>query len=138
MAPMKYLLKYLPHIAGILLGALFLMASGMFFLGMGPKELPPEGTPVRHFMDATGPTHFMTFVKVFELVGGILVMIPRLRNFGLLLLVPIIVNIVAFHIFVVGNPKTLLVDPMHVAVWVLPLYLLWVSRRSLAGLVNKP
>ncbi len=44
----------------------------------------PEGTPIAHFNAAVMPTGYMTFIKVFEFVGGILVMIPRLRNIGLL------------------------------------------------------
>lgn len=134
---MKKLLSFLPAIAGILLGLLFLMASGMFFFGPPPppEVLPPAGTPAGHFMEATGPTGYMHFVKVFELVGGLLVCIPRLRNFGLLLLGPVIVNIVAFHVFL-GSPKMLL-DPMHLAVLVLAAYLFWAGRRQFAGLLNR-
>src|ERR1041385_2743513 len=99
--------KYLPCIAGIILGLLFLMASIPFFLKLMPEPKFPEGTPIAMFMGAFGPTGYMTFVKIFELVGGILVMIPRLRNIGLLLLGPVIVNIIAFTVFV-GDPKDLL------------------------------
>ena len=51
-------------------------------------------------MIAFAPTGYLTFVKVLEVVGGILVALPRTRNFGLLILGPIIVNILAFHVFV--------------------------------------
>ena len=44
-------------------------------------------------------TGYVKFVKIFEFVGAILVMIPRLRNVGLLLLGPVIVNIIAYHTF---------------------------------------
>jgi uncharacterized membrane protein YphA (DoxX/SURF4 family) len=130
--------KCLPCIAGCILGALFLMASIMFFLGLGPKPEFPEGSPIAHFMAAFGPTGYMKFVKVFELTGGILVMIPRLRNIGLLLLGPVIVNILAFHIFVTG-PESLL-DYKHM--WMLyvivlcALYLLGKARGKFAGLLN--
>ena len=62
--------KYLPCIVGGILGALFLMASVKFFLGLGPKPEFPEGSPIAHFMAAFGPTGYMKFVKVFELTGG--------------------------------------------------------------------
>lgn len=126
--------KYPPIIAGILLGLLFLMAGVMFFLGIGPKEPPPEGTPMAHFMAAMGPTGYFTFIKIFELAGGLLVMIPRLRNFGLLLLGPVIVNIVAFHVFV-GDPHELL-NPMILVMLALALYLLWAGRRGFAALLK--
>ncbi len=98
--------NYLPCIAGVLLGLCFLAASipVLFNLIKIPATDCPEGTPVWHFMQAFVPTGYVKFVKIFEFVGGIVVMIPRLRNLGLLLLGPVIVNIIAFHVFV-GDPK---------------------------------
>src|SRR6185436_5285783 len=90
-----FMKKYVPIVAGIVLGLLFIMASTMYFLKLGPKPDFPDGSPIAHFMAAFGPTGYMSFVKVFELTGGILVAIPRTRNFGLLLLGPIIINIIA-------------------------------------------
>jgi putative oxidoreductase len=95
---------------------------------------PPEGSPAAMFFGAFGPTGYMTFVKVFELLGGVLVAIPRTRNFGLLILGPILVNIIAFHIFV-SDPKELL-NPMLLLLLALALYLLWVERKRFAGLIN--
>ena len=62
--------KYLPIIAGLVLGGLFVMASVMFFLKLGPQPTFPEGSPIAHYMAAFGPTGLMHFVKVFELLGG--------------------------------------------------------------------
>lgn len=126
--------KYPPLLAGIVLGLLFVMAAVMFFLNLGPKPAFPEGSPISHFFAACGPTGYLKFVKVFELVGGLLVMIPRLRNFGLLLLGPVIVNIVAFNALIAG-PRQLL-NPMVIAVIVLSLYLLWVGRKQFANLLG--
>jgi putative oxidoreductase len=126
--------KYPPIVAGVLLGLLFLMASVTFFLKLVPEQKIPEGTPAAMFMGAFGPTGYMAFVKVFELTGGLLVMIPRLRNLGLLLLGPVIVNILAFHIFVAAGKD--LFNPILVGVVVLALYLLWDARRKFAGLLN--
>jgi uncharacterized membrane protein YphA (DoxX/SURF4 family) len=125
--------KWLPIIAGVVLGGLFVMASAMFFLNMVPKMDFPEGSPISHFMAAFGPTGYMKFVKVFELTGGLLVMIPRLRNIGLLLLGPVIVNIVAFHFLIAGDGLT---DKITVTVLVLALYLLWDGRKKFAGLLD--
>jgi hypothetical protein len=128
-------MKYLPSIAGGLLGALFLMTSLMFFFNMMPDEPPPpEGSPAAHFMAASGPTGYMKFVKVFEFLGAILVAIPRTRNFGLLVLGPIIINILAFHAFVTQGQG--LFDPMLIFICVLALYLLWVGRKQFAGLAG--
>lgn len=126
--------KYLPLVAGIVLGLLFVMASAMFLLKLVPEPKLPEGSPISHFMSAVGPTGYMHFVKVFELLGGILVAVPRTRNLGLLVLGPIILNILAFHLFI-ASPKGLL-DPMLVIIVLLALYLVWVERRAFGGLVT--
>lgn len=127
-------MKYLPNIAGILLGLLFIMSSVVVLFNLVPTPPIPEGTPMAMFMGAFGPTGYMTFVKVLELVGGILVTIPRTRNFGLLVLGPIIVNILAFHLFVTKGVGML--NPMLIFIVLLALYLLWVGRKAFAGLLN--
>ena len=125
--------KCLPAIAGIVLGAIFIMASSMYFLGKMPKMEFPEGSPIAMFMGAFGPTGYMSFVKVFELTGGILVMLPRTRYFGLLLLGPVLVNIVAFHLFIA---KGGLVDWMLDIALACALYLLWAGRSRFAALLG--
>ena len=126
--------KCLPCIASVVLGLCFIMASTMFFLNLGPKPEFPEGSPIAHFMAAFGPTGYMKFVKIFELAGGIVVMIPRLRNIGLLLLGPVIVNIIAFNTLV-GDPKNLL-NPMLIIIVLCALYLLGKARAKFSGLLN--
>jgi hypothetical protein len=128
-------MKYLPAIAGVLLGGLFIMSAVVVLFGLVQMPPPPEGTPAGHFMAAFGPTGYMTFVKVLELVGGLLVAIPKTRNLGLLILGPILVNILAFHVFVMKG--TALLDPMLIAIVLLTLFLLWSERRAFAGLVNR-
>lgn len=108
-------------------------ASPVLFNLITPPPLP-EGTPAAHFMAALWPTGYVKFVKIFEFAGGIIVMIPRLRNFGLLLVGPVIVNIIAFHVLV-DDPKHLL-NPLLDIIMGCALYLLWNARRNFAGLLN--
>lgn len=130
--------KYMPCIAGVLLGLCFLMASiPVLFNLITPPPLP-EGTPAAHFMAAFWPTGYMKFVKIFEFVGAIVVMIPRLRNIGLLLLGPVIVNILAFHALI-GDPKEFLDFKQMWILYVIvlcSLYLLGKARGKFAGLLN--
>ena len=126
--------KHLPNIAGILLGLLFLMASLIVLLKLAPEPKYPEGSPVALFMGAFGPTGWMTFVKICELTGGILVAIPRTRNLGLLVLGPTIINILAFHTFITHGEG--LLNPMLDVIVALALYLLWDARKKFAGLLN--
>ena len=128
-------MKYAPAIAGIILGLLFIMSAVVVLFNLVQAPPPPAGTPAAMFFGAFGPTGYLTFVKVLELVGGILVAIPRTRNLGLLVLGPIIVNILAFHIFV-SSPKELL-NPMLIGIVLLALYLLWAERKAWAGLVRR-
>ena len=127
-------MKHAPMIAGILLGLLFVMSSVVVLFNLVPAPPPPEGTPAALFMGALMPTGYMTFVKVLELTGGILVAIPRARNFGLLVLGPIIVNILAFHLFIMKGEG--LFNPMIIIMVLLALFLLWVGRKAFAGLLH--
>jgi putative oxidoreductase len=126
--------KHLPTVAGIVLGLLFVMASIVVLFNLAPTPTFPEGSPIALFMGAFGPTGYMTFIKIFELIGGVLVAIPRTRNVGLLVLGPIILNIIAFHMFITGGEG--LLSPMLGVIVALALYLLWVGRKSFAGLLN--
>ena len=127
--------KCIPIAAGIVLGLLFVMSAVTVLFNLVKMPPPPEGTPAAMFFGAFGPTGYLKFVKVLELAGGLLVMIPRLRNLGLLVLGPIIVNILAFHIFIGGGFKDLL-NPMLLFIIALALYLLWIGRKNFSGLLN--
>ena len=126
--------KYLPAVAGILLGLCFLAASIPVLFNLVAVPKLPEGTPAAHFMAAFVPTGYLKFVKLFEFIGGLLVMIPRVRNLGLLLLGPVIVNIIAFHALV--DDPAHLVNPMMGVIILSALYLLWDARKKFAGLLN--
>ena len=126
--------KYLPCIAGSLLGLCFLAASVPVLFNLIAMPKLPEGTPAAHFMAAFGPTGYAKFVKLFEFIGGLVVMIPRLRNIGLLLLGPVIVNIIAFHVLI-DDPKHL-INPVLDIIMVCALYLLWDARKKFSGLLN--
>ncbi|MCE9610516.1 MAG: hypothetical protein K8R23_10015 [Chthoniobacter sp.] len=127
-------MKHAPTVAGILLGLLFVMSSVSVLFGLIKMPPPPEGTPVALFTGAFGPTGYMTFVKVLELLGGILVAIPRTRNFGLLILGPILVNILAFHVFIARSAGD--APWMLVIIVLLAGYLLFAGRKNFAALAN--
>lgn len=126
-------MKIATNIAGGLLGFLFIAFSLIVLLDLVSPPPPPPGSPLAMFMSAFIPTGYMTFVKIFELIGGILVAIPKTRNFGLLVLGPIILNILAFHILI-AKGVGLVGIPLFVAA--LALFLLWADRKAFAGLVN--
>ena len=86
-------------------------------------------------MAAFWPTGYVKFVKMFEFAGGILVMIPRLRNLVLLLLAPVIVNIIAFTVLL-DEPSHLFKNPLLIVIVLCALYLLGKARAKFAGLLN--
>jgi hypothetical protein len=127
-------MKYLPTIASVLLGLIFLIASVPFLLGkIPPQPAPPAGSAMEAFNNAFGPTGYLTFVKVCELLGAILVLIPKTRNFGLLVLTPIVVNIVAFSAFIAGGGMG---NPLLIGAEVLIVYLFIAERRAFLGLIR--
>jgi putative oxidoreductase len=130
-------MKIAAHIAATLLGLMFVFSSVTVLFKLIPMPPPPPAdTPPGQFMAAFGPTGYLTFVKVFELLGGLLVLIPRTRNLGLLVLGPIIINILAFHLFITGGVG--LANPMLIGICVLALFLLWYERKAFACLVTRP
>ena len=129
-------MKHIPTIAGALLGVLFVVFGLNFFLKFIPMPPgPPEGSPPALFMGALFPTGYLAFIKVLEITGGLLVAIPRTRNLGLLILGPIIVNILCFHIFLAKGAT--LVDPVNLGISALALFLLWTERKAFVGLVRR-
>lgn len=128
-------MKIAANIAGAVLGLLFAAFSLMFLLKLVPMPPPPAAdSPMGQFMAAFVPTGYLTFVKIMEVVGGVLVAIPKTRNLGLLVLGPIIINILAFHTFVAKGEG--LFNPIIIVICLLALFLLWAGRKAFAGLVN--
>ncbi len=130
-------MKHAPNIAGILLGLFFLVFGLNFFLNFmpTPPDPSPADAPHKLFMGALFPTGYLAFVKVLEITGGVLVAIPKTRNFGLLILGPIIVNILAFHIFLLKG-AALMQPPIVPVIAVLAAFLLWSGRGKFAALAN--
>lgn len=131
-------MKYLPNIAGGVLGFIFSVFGIMYFLKMLPNPpAPPEGSPIALFMGAFVPTGYLDFVKALEVIGGVLVAIPRTRNWGLLVLGPIIVNILAFTHYVAKDEGFLRnPNPVMFIVVILAAYLLWVERKAFLALLR--
>jgi putative oxidoreductase len=122
-------MKHLSTIAGILLGLIFIIFGLNFFL----KFIPIPQAPAM-YMSALYATGYLAFIKVMEILGGVFVAIPKTRNIGLLILGPIIVNILCFHIFLTKGAT--LIDPMNILISVLALFLLWSERKSWCNLLK--
>ncbi len=121
-------------IAGGLLGLLFLIFGLNFFLKFIPMPPMEEGSPATVFMGVMYASGYLTFVKVLEIIGALLVAVPKTRNIGLLFLGPIIVNILAFQVFLVGGQA--LLQPPVILITLLSAFLLWSGCSAFAKLIN--
>jgi len=92
-------MKIATLICRVLLGLAFIVFGLNMLHPFMPQPAPVEGSLVAQFLTVMGPTHWMKLVGVFQLLGGLLVISGRGTPLGLALLAPILVNILAFHIF---------------------------------------
>jgi len=123
-------MKIIVTIARILLGCVFIFFGLNIFLQFLHMPPPPSG-PAGDFAKALFVSHYIYVVGALQVAGGLLVLIGRFVPLGLLLLGPVVVNILLFHILL--NPTGL---PMAIVVSVLFLILLWYHRASFAGLLK--
>jgi hypothetical protein len=93
-------MKYLYLICRILLGLMFVV-FGANILHPFMKQPPMSGLPLQ-FMMVMGPTGWLKVIGLFQLLGGLLVLVGAVP-LGLCILCPIIVNILCFHIFLTGG-----------------------------------
>jgi len=77
-----------------ILMVLFGLNKFLGFISVGP----PSDPTAQKFMMAMFSTYLYKVVALAEIIGGLLIVIPRSRFLGWLILLPIIFNIVAFHI----------------------------------------
>ena len=121
-------MKHIYNFTAGLLGFVFIVFGLNFFLKFIAIPKPAEGSPAALFMSGMFLGGFLAFVKVLEILGGLLVVFPRTRNLGLLILGPIIVNIAAFNFFFFGAGA--LLQPPVLLVSVLGLIQVVAARRA--------
>ncbi|MGB5645541.1 hypothetical protein [Muriicola sp.] len=95
--------------------------------GFIPVE-PPADPIAQNFMGAMFTSYLFVVVAIAEIIGGILLTIPRTRFLGWLLLLPVIFNIVAFHVAhdFIGN-----------GIWLLPTLLFVIITYFKFGTIKK-
>lgn len=122
--------RLLPAIARSLLGLLFLVFGLNGFLHFMPT--PPVPARAGEFLGALAASGYMfPLIKGTEVVGGALLLSGRLVPLALVLLAPVIVNIVAFHLALAPGGYGMLAFIVGLEV-----YLAWAYRDSFAGVLN--
>jgi putative oxidoreductase len=97
-------MKITKQIPSILLGLIFAGFGIAFFLHAMPEPKDLNANE-QSFMTLFGSTGYMTFIKICEVVFGILLLIPKTRALGLLLIAPIVVNIACYEMFIHKGPS---------------------------------
>src|SRR5436190_797359 len=103
-------MKILTIIVRILLGLLFVVFGLNGFLHFIPMEMPTGHAG--EFVGAMFASGYLYAISALQVIGGLLVLSGIFTPLGLLLLGPVIVNILLFHIFLdtKGLPMAIVVS----------------------------
>ena len=112
-------MKIVSLIARLLLGLMFLVfgLNGFLnFLSMGPM---PSGL-AGQFIGALVLSHYFWVVAALQIAGGALLLVNRFVPLGLVLLGPVIVNIILYHVLL--NPAGIAPAIVAVILWLIVFY----------------
>ncbi|MXW01032.1 MAG: DoxX family protein [Holophagales bacterium] len=123
-------MKHLPTIARILLGLVFVFGGVTGLFELAEPEMGEEGAA---FMGAIMDTGYLwPVLKVTEIVCGVLLILGMFVPLALVVLAPVALNILLFHIFL---------EPSGVAIGlflvVLGLYTAHQHRESYSGVLKR-
>jgi uncharacterized membrane protein YphA (DoxX/SURF4 family) len=121
-------MKIVTLIARLLLGLTFVVfgLNGFLnFINMGPM---PSGL-AGQFIGALVLSHYSWIVAALQIAGGALLLVNRFVPLGLVLLGPVIVNIVLYHVFLNRSGAGLAV--FVVILWLIVFY---AHRQFFAGI----
>jgi uncharacterized membrane protein YphA (DoxX/SURF4 family) len=117
----KSFARYIPAVARVLMGLLFLITGLNGFLNFLPQ--PPT---LPDFAVALAKTRYMfPLIMGTQLIVGVLLLSKHFVPLALVLIAPVVVNIVAFHVFLdrAGLPLAMVVLALEV-------YLIWAYRSA--------
>ncbi|HZE72643.1 MAG TPA: hypothetical protein VE135_24295 [Pyrinomonadaceae bacterium] len=112
-------MKIVTLIARLLLGLIavvFGLNGFLNFLNMGPM---PSGL-AGQFIVALAVSHYFWVVAALQVVGGALLLVNRFVPLALVLLGPVIVNIILYHVFL--NPTGIALAIAVVILWLIVFY----------------
>src|SRR5205807_9278593 len=112
-------MKVVTLLARLLLGLIFVVfgLNGFLnFLSMGPVPTGLAG----QFIGALFQSHYYYVVAGLQIVGGALLLVNRFLPLGLVLLGPVIVNILLYHVFL--NPAGIALAMVVAILWFVVFY----------------
>jgi putative oxidoreductase len=121
-------MKIVASIARLLLGLIFVVfgLNGFLnFISMGPMPTGLAG----QFLGALAQSHYFQFVAAIQIIGGVLLLVNRFVPLAIVILGPVIVNILSYHVFL--NPTGL---PLAIFVAILWLIVFYYHRQYFSGI----
>jgi putative oxidoreductase len=120
-------MKIVTLIARLLLGLIFVVFGLNGFLNFikGPM---PSGLAAQ-FVGALVLSHYFWVVAALQIAGGALLLVNRFVPLGLVLLGPVIVNIILYHVFL--NPAGI---ALAIVVTILWLIIFYARRQYFTGI----
>ena len=112
-------MKILTLVARLLLGLTFVVfgLNGFLnFLSMGPMPTGLAG----QFIGALALSHYFWVVAGLQVIGGVLLLVNRFVPLALVLLGPVIVNILCYHVFL--NPTGIALALLVTILWFIVFY----------------
>jgi uncharacterized membrane protein YphA (DoxX/SURF4 family) len=121
-------MKIAALIARILLGLLFLVFGLNGFLHFIPQPPLPEGL-MKQFTEVMTASHYFLFISAVEVVASVLFLINRFVPLALVLIGPVLVNILIFHLCIA--PSSIGAGLVATALWFVVFY---VHRAAFSGI----
>ena len=121
-------MKIATLVARLLLGLIFVVfgLNGFLnFLSLGPLPTGLAG----QFIGALIASHYFWVVAALQIVGGALLLVNRYVPLALVLLGPVIVNIILYHVFL--NPDGMVMAIVVAVLWGIIFYS---HRQSFSGI----
>lgn len=94
-------MKIAAHVSSVLLGLMF--GADILHALLPLQPAPLADSLVGHLFAAFETSGWMKVVGVFELLGGILILVGGTAPLGLCFLAPVLVNILCFHLCLTGG-----------------------------------
>lgn len=94
-----------------------------------PEDLNPE--LIRDFEALSEISWLIPLIALAELIGGVLLIFPRTRALGALIVLPVMVGVLLTHIFV--DPSQLIVA---VVIWIILIWILYDNRKKYLPMIK--
>lgn len=122
-------MKIVVIVLRVLMGLLFVFAGGAGLLHKMPA--PQLTGDAKAFMDGVTAAHyFLPLLQITQLVCGLLLVIGLFVPLALVMIFPVVLNILLYHIYV--DPKGL---PLAIPLFLVNLFLAFHYRKNYYGLL---